>query len=434
VNTDLSVYFVRRNDLAEVRLREPYIVEEPTMRIVEAPSIFLREYYVESQSRSSEETWRSAAYDVRYWLEFLQVINIDWNIATLDDLKKWRDFMTRAISPHTGEKYAPNTIRPRLLTVLSLYRLAKAQGWYDGDLAQGARRRKIVVDKGKILRSPSKGSLQDERGQEWSVDSGDDLEDLVPRSKRKREAMRPFSVHEWRKFEAHLGPLPRERGPNDQRSSRNRLIAETALWGALRVAETKNLEIHPSLAMTPDPRTPHAHQRLWIKEGKGGKSGWITLPNYLVEEIILFIQGEREDLLKDLGIPRNRRPKALFLSNRGSNNPGRPLTSRRYQQIITETCLRAGLCTAREKVNPEEETTFLKNSHNHTFHDLRHTYATWTYWAEVNRGNPEPWLKIKTQLRHEHLQTTIDTYIHEVEIFKGITVPMNIRGMLGLGK
>lgn len=385
------------------------------MRILEAPSIFLREGYVESSSRASVQTWRSAAYEIKYWLEYLRAIDLDWTIATVEDLKAWRDLMTRGISPHTGEGYAPNTIRTRMFTVLAFYQFASGQGWYSGDLATSEQ---DFTDDGT-------GASAGRFGKRTN---------LLPRSRLKRAAIRPFSVREWRTFETHLGPLPREREPIDLRSSRNRLIAEISLWGGLRVAETAKLEIHPFLAMTPDPLAPHAHQRLWIKDGKGAKSGWVTLPNYLVEEIILFIQGERESLLNDLGIPKSKRPKALFLSGRESNAPGQPLTKRRYQQIVTETCIQAGLCTAREKINPEDGSTFTRIVPNHTFHDLRHTYATWTYWAERNLGNPEPWLKIKTQLRHAHVQTTIDTYIHLVEIFKGMTVPVNIRDMLGLGK
>lgn len=396
-------------------MHEPYIVEEPTMRIVEAPSIFLREDFVESSSRASVQTWRSAAYELKYWLEFLRAIDLDWTIATVEDLKTWRDLMIRGISPHTGEVYAPNTIRTRMLTVLAFYRFAGGQGWYSGNLATHGQ--DLTDDRpGASAGRPCKRTR------------------LLPRSKPKRAAIRPFSVQEWRKFETYLGPLPREREAMDLRSSRNRLIAEISLWGGLRVAETAKLEIHPFLAMTPNPLAPHAHQRLWIEDGKGGKSGWVTIPNYLVEEIVLFIQGEREDLLTDLRTPKSKRPKALFLSGRESNDPGKPLTKRRYQQIISETCIQAGLCTTREKINPEDGSTFTTTVPNHTFHDLRHTYATWTYWAERNLGNPEPWVKIKTQLRHAYVQTTIDTYIHLVEIFKGMMVPVNIRDMLGLGK
>ena len=50
-------------------------------------------------------------------------------------------------------------------------------------------------------------------------------------------------------------------------------------------------------------------------------------------------------------------------------------------------------------------------------HDLRHTAAVLIYYAESATGNPEPWKKVQTPLGHKNLQTTIDTYLHHVEIF-----------------
>ena len=44
-------------------------------------------------------------------------------------------------------------------------------------------------------------------------------------------------------------------------------------------------------------------------------------------------------------------------------------------------------------------------------HDLRHTYAVWTYYILKENGEAEPWLYIQAQLGHEDLSTTQDTYL-----------------------
>lgn len=119
-----------------LRAGEPYIYEEPEMRILDEPSTFLRRHFVESGKRKSAETWRAAAYQLKFWLEFLVAQDIPWDIASVDDLKGYRDALHVAISPHSKGDYDSKTIRNYMLTVISFYRFAAEQGWYVGTLSQ----------------------------------------------------------------------------------------------------------------------------------------------------------------------------------------------------------------------------------------------------------------------------------------------------------
>lgn len=108
------------------------------------------------------------------------------------------------------------------------------------------------------------------------------------------------------------------------------------------------------------------------------------------------------------------------------------MSERRYQQIVEETCISAGLVTLSTVQDPRTGQERTIKTHKHTVHDLRHTYAVWTYWAERRRGNREPWKKIQAQLGHANLSTTIDIYLSVVEIFDGFETAVDVRAILGL--
>lgn len=62
-----------------LRAGEPYIYEEPGMRILDEPSTFVRRHFLGSSKRKSPETWRAAAYQLKFWLEFLGAQDIPWD-------------------------------------------------------------------------------------------------------------------------------------------------------------------------------------------------------------------------------------------------------------------------------------------------------------------------------------------------------------------
>ena len=65
-------------------------------------------------------------------------------------------------------------------------------------------------------------------------------------------------------------------------------------------------------------------------------------------EINAYIDGERAK-----AIGNRKDPGALFVSGIDSNSPGRPISKRRYQQMVEEACVKAGLVVTEQLVDPE---------------------------------------------------------------------------------
>ena len=105
---------------------------------------------------------------------------------------------------------------------------------------------------------------------------------------------------------------------------------------------------------------------------------------------------------------------------------------RRLQQIMEEACRRIGLTKVVSVRDPETGAIHQKIRQKHSVHDLRHTAAVLIYQAEKAAGSSEPWMKVKHQLGHSHVHTTINTYLHHVEIFGEKQRFLDIRKMIGL--
>lgn len=416
-----------------LRAGEPFLYEEPSMELLEEQSTFLRKHFVLSGKRSSPETWKAAAYQLKTWLEFLAAQDIPWHLANADDLISYKEALYREHSPHSGKRYDPKTIRNYMLTVISFYRFAAEESWYSGALgdATQAERQLTPIDRNALAHT-QKGS----RSYTRSV-----VRDLVPKAARHHNQIRPFSVREWRALTKVLGPYPSEKQRKHRRPSRDRLVCEVAFWTGLRLSEVEGLTANQFLSISTDGASRASYSRLYISKGttKGSIARVIRIPNWLVEEVKLYIRGERARLIRQgrrLLRQRGRRPTAptqqLFVTSADANLPGEALGKRRIQGIITAACLAAGLTKIEQRLDATTGVSHDVTVSAHSFHDLRHSYAVWTYWGERRRGNQEPWKLIQAQLGHQHLTTTTDTYLHYVEIFDGSDIVVDIRELLDL--
>jgi integrase len=236
---------------------------------------------------------------------------------------------------------------------------------------------------------------------------------------------------ELRIFLPQLGPRMLERSEGDERPSRDRIIGDIGVFVGLRVDEVYSLSKYQFLALTPPADGPVGDQQVLVK-GKGGKTRPVAFPNWLVLDIQAYISTERAKAVDDGGLTGRNDPAALLVSGSQAKAPGRGLSRRRLQQIVELACIRAGLVQRRSWRDPETGESFVRETAKHCFHDLRHTYAVLTYWAEKAGGNSEPWKKIQAQLGHEHLKTTIDTYLSFVEIFGDRESLLDVRRLIGL--
>jgi len=416
--------FIKDTDCGALAPRRPALFIQPDARLFEAPTSFLRSEYVESGKRASPSTWAAAAYALASWFDFLWEIGIrDWRAAARDDLIMYSDSYATAVSPKTGRPYAPVTISNRMSVILEFHGYAGERGLYEGDILAEVRAEQVAdgvpIDK-DALAHIRKGPRTKR------MTSG-----LIPRRRQARTSIRPFLVNELRALLEIVGPRATERGGGDQRPSRDRLTCDLGWACGLRLDEIHQLNTLQFLSLHPDEHAPVAEQSISVV-GKGRKKRNIAIPNWLVLDALAYISDERRHALAAGGITGRQDRHALFVAGLDGNFPGRPITHRRMQQRLEEACLQAGLIEEVARTNPETGVIRVERKSKHCIHDLRHTYAVLTYWAEKKSGNAEPWKKIQAQLGHKNLSTTTDTYLSFVEIFGERQRLVDVRMMIGL--
>jgi integrase len=416
--------FINNAESGTLKRGRPALFIQPDAHLFEAPTSFLRSEYVESGMRASPSTWAAAAYALASWFDFLCAIGIgDWRAAARDDLIMYRDSYAMAISPKTGRVYASITISNRMSVILEFHRYAGARGWYGGDILAEIKIEQVAntlpID-GDMLAHIRKGQRTIQT-----------RSNLLPRRRQARTSIRPFFDNELRELLNAVGPRATECDGEDQRPSRDRLICDLGWACGLRLDEIHQLTTLQMLSLHPEQYAPVAEQSISIV-GKGRKRRNIAIPNWLVFDALAYIGGERKRALAKGAINARHDKHALLVAGLDSNFSGRPISHRRMQQQLEEACLQAGLVEQVKRTDPETGEFRVERKSRHCVHDLRHTYAVLTYWAEKESGNAEPWKKIQVQLGHAHLSTTIDTYLSFVEIFGDRQHIVDVRKMIGL--
>jgi len=255
---------------------------------------------------------------------------------------------------------------------------------------------------------------------------------LVPSRRTNKGAIRPFRFDDLRAFLASLGPTATERDSADLRPCRNRLMADWGWAVGLRLSEIMSLNPYQFLVLHPDVNSPFSQQAIKVT-GKGQKERDVAVPNWLVADTQAYIEGERARNL-ELGRKKGKKvPGVLFVAGARASDPGSPFTPRRFEAIVEEACISSGLISLKPRVCPESGLVTQVTVPRHCVHDLRHTYAVYTYWIEAMNGNSEPWKVIQAQLGHERLETTIRTYLKFVQLF-GPQGQQDIRTLVGLAQ
>jgi len=254
---------------------------------------------------------------------------------------------------------------------------------------------------------------------------------LIPKRRISRSAIRPFSTSELRALLNTIGPRAIDRGSDDRRPSRARLAIDLGWSVGLRLTEIVELNKFQFLSKHPDPMAPAAEQVIQVL-GKGGVLRPVAVPNWLVLDAIRYIETERSEALKAGGLTGRREPGRLFVSGLESNSPGSTVSDRRLQQELEDACIRSGLTELVERTDPESGVSRTEAKAKHCMHDLRHTYAVMTYFAEVRNGNPEPWKKIQAQLGHKYLATTMNTYLGYVSVLGDGNTAIDLRKLLSI--
>lgn len=366
---------------------------------------------------SSTRTWETAARSLITWLEWCDGSGLDWRDATLSDLYAYRDAYLGAVSPKTGERYSPATVRLRLSYILSFFDCAVEEGWMLDPAAAG----KIGTSSGPArIDRDALAHTRKGRAVAQGRSSG-----LLP--KGSADKVRVLSRRQLELLLSWAGPRPSERSSDSPGLARDRIVFDLGWAVGLRKEEKLGLEIYPFLALTPDGAQPHHKVQVL---GKGNKTRQVDIPSWLVEDIVAYINGERRDDLRRRGRTAHE-AQLLLNSTMSSNRVGRPMTKGGVEKLVYRACSGAGLVRQRRKLNPETGEEFAVAVALFSDHCLRHTYAVMTWCALKAVGQDEAycWKYVQHQLGHAHVSTTIETYLKHVSVWASPGKALQLKGL-----
>lgn len=398
----------------------PFLIDDETHEIVEPALLFLVDAYLTKTGFWNRNTTKRAAYDLLDWWRFLDHHGRAWDLADGGDLDAYRDSMIGQISPRTFEEYKVATIHGRRTLVRRFYGWAQKRGWYLGGLEEPREGRRVYLS---AERDPLVHLHSGRRRIE--VDGG------TPRnSARPGEKIRPLiggdrNNASFPRIAKHLGPLPSERGAGDPTPSRDRLAAELSVSTGLRVDEVAKLTIFQILDLPID-SDPERFTTMHVRKTKRLVERDVNVPNYLIPDLHAYIDGERRESLAVARRywlkKRSDEPKTLFVNGVDARrNAAKPVTADTLSGAFRRAVIKAGLTEWVAKTDPDTGEVRRALIPRHRYHDLRHTYALWTYHALVEQGTSEPWKIIQSLLGHAHLSTTLDIYLRVVNVEKART-------------
>jgi integrase len=398
----------------------PFLIDDDTHELIEPALLFLVDAYLTKTGFWNRNTTKRAAYDLLDWWRFLDHQGRPWDLADGGDLDAYRDSMIGQISLRTHEEYRTETIRARRTLVNRFYAWAHKRGLCDGKLQDETEIREVYLsaDRDRLAHIHS-GTRR------IAVDPG------TPRSTaRPGEKVRPLISGDpknpsFPRIARHLGPLPSERGADDPTPSRDRLAAELSVSTGLRVDEAAKLTIFQILDL-PDGGDPERFTTMHVTRTKRLVERDVNVPNYLIPDLHAYIDGERRECVvvarRYWLKKKSDEPKVLFVNGVDAHqNAGKPVSADTLSGAFRRAVIRAGLTEWITKTDPDTGAARQVLVPRHRYHDLRHTYALWTYHALVEQGISEPWKIIQSLLGHAHLSTTLDTYLRVVNVEKART-------------
>ncbi len=384
----------------------PILLDEDSGIICEPVFLWLYDYKLDNSTTDVKNTLWAYANDAKQWFMFLEAAKKSWITATKADLNKYCEVMRGIKSPETEETYATNTINRRRISVIQFYKWAKTQ--------LGIKVKGLVVNNLLHLGCRLKSKFEKN-----------------PTDQHLISVMLPL---EARALRVQLGKAPSELkemflelSSNGQKiftksdvkvSSRDRLHVEIALLTGLRIQEVTRLKITQFARF--HGREISETQMYGIEKvlRKGGNRATVDFPGMLLLQILDYIDFERNYLKTRFGGSST----LLFLnpSNAGKF-AGMPTSARTIERAFHAACVAAKLVKSTlhtipvndaggNVVTPANTAFVMVDAPTFVYHDLRHTFAVWTYHTK-RKSESNPWLSVQKALGHKHLSTTINTYL-----------------------
>lgn len=383
----------------------PIPTDDETGQIIEPVLFYLVDRHLGTNGQFVLNSAISAAADLRDWWGYLIAFGRRWDAVLRHDVETYRDVMLETVSPKTHEKYSEATVRRRVGTVLDYYRWAHAEGLFDME-AVGLNGKRIR----RVRRPIDADPLAHVR-----LKRGIEVSDILPKSRRDpADDVHPFTRATWRQLARELGPLPLDEA-EDARPSRDRLAAELALHTGMRVHEIVATTKHHIEALTFHPDvSPRSIVALAITTTKGSRPRVVYLPVWLIKELLAYINGERKQAVATgrTSGSLKRDPGSLFVNSANARaNAGCAVKKYTLQAQFSAAVVRAGLTELVMKTDPDTTQHYYVREPKHSYHDLRHTFAIWTYYKRRQDGDAEPWIMVSQLLGHKDLATTLRIYL-----------------------
>lgn len=398
----------------------PVLVDDELQQVIEPPLHYLIEKHLRRRGRSrwNVRSAKAEAYDLRSWFDFLQYVDCGhtvrgkpWDLANENDYVEYREQLHDLISNITHRHLADGTIRRMQITVESFYAFATQRGLYQGEFLKTRFRR------GRS-RPAESDALRHTRSGTHSV--------YIPTYREETGSsneVRALSAEEWSMVAKKLGPLPTELNETG-RKSRDRLAAELSCSTGLRVDEVAHVSMNQVLdldakwrRLTEDERQAN-YVELYVTKTKGLVPRTVLVPAYLIPELMLYIENERQAAV-DAGkayvkskLKSFKEPRALFVNHANSGfNAGNSIRPSSLSHAFSAACAACGILITISRTDPDTMELYDEKVAAHSFHDLRHTFAVWKYLDAKSRGESEPWKEIQILLGHKNLKTTTDIYM-----------------------
>lgn len=395
----------------------PLLVDDETGIVCEPVLLFLYEEYVRKRlGKFKENTVSAYAYDLKDWMIFLDEFEISWSSATAIDLEKFCSAMLATNSPETGSSYSSKTIIRRKSTIQLFYRWARKARLYP---SSGLGRHGADNE--------SDGVLIGGKNVQIELDASEQQHVSVMRREQARAIM------------GELGPLPKDWYRGDPvgnsaeatrtshairaTTSRDRLAAEIALGAGLRISETLGLKVQQFTRNFGGANLTDTSSHQISVTGKGNRTRKLRFSGYLIKNILDYISGERAEIVSKFGVKSC--DTLLINPTPGKKNSEISPSARTLERNFSAACIRAGCAFdevamgfRRNLDDTVSEHEFKRRVPAFVFHDLRHTFAVWTYYARKRAGDNEPWMYIQQQLGHANVRTTIDTYLKWAQEFE----------------
>jgi integrase len=366
-------------------------------------------YLSEVAKKSSVTHQRNIAYALSHWLSYCLASGVDFRRATRDDVERYIAASEDVTSELTGQKLSEGTIGQRVSAIARYHEFGARDGW-----------NLTAVDLAHALASLEYDA--NTKGPHPSITHARPIDctvsEIAPRQSGESD-VRALNLMDLTSLLDTLGPSHQQLAAGDQRPNRDRLIAEWLVYVGLRVSEALcpegpyGLDVRNIVSLKPSPQYPFDHIDLKIL-GKGNKLREVAVPNWLALKTIRYVEGERARATSHA----KRSTGKLFVAGENSHpkDRGHPITVRAFQKALATAAVNAGLYDLIEDKRECAGNRLPRKVPKHSPHDLRHTYAVMTYYAQRALGNSEPWKPIQAQLGHRHLSTTINTYLTHVTI------------------